>query len=63
MALDPNLQKAIAILQRDREAVMAAFTDAFGGEPLRFRAVLKDHLAAQQRAQELIRLAQQENAK
>jgi len=63
LAIDPRLEQAQAILLRDREAIMAAFTDAFGGEPMSFQTTLKNHQAAQQRAQELIRLAQQENAK
>ena len=57
---DPRLEQALTILQRDREAVMDAFTDAFGGEPMRFRAVLKNHRAAQQRAQDLIQQVKQE---
>ena len=57
---DPRLEQALAILQRDREAILAAFTDAFGGEPVSFQTTLKNHLAAQQRAQALIQQAHQE---
>ena len=58
-----KLAEAITILQRDRQAIMDAFTDAFGGEPVSFQTTLKNHLAAQQRAQALIKQAHQEGSK